>query len=594
MSAHCRNFKTLYYWNDDDGVPLKAATQGLFDLSSRPVAGQPHNKGDFDGDDMLLTPLTSESGKDLLLRTRAVCNAATDSTASAGPSKHARKQQKRDSYRKIKYAKRTRLETELQELRLQIHQLTLQHVDDLSKIRTTEEMEQSYNKRIDHLRVSVEEVKTVFERRLKEMELVKDAANKTLMECQLYNTDLKSKNRELEWKVNKVLDERNACKQQLVRAQMQILSHSPPPSEMPPPCVKKEYVQFPIETQAFEQLSRPQWQYKSGSCTYAYKEHLQVELETACYQWFKQLQRVQFMHDIPAPIVYIPGQPYSYEINVGLMQHRNMLTGEELNVTRATESYVFPTKGQDEPITTTPRMEVPNKVHVDINNTVNALPYLMTPQSNHKFIPYKYDVGRYTICQVDPNAFQEISALFFHSYDDRDTMRGRSEIVRIEAVEHPGNWQIFQQQRQRMQYRKSHLYFHGTASTDPLTLIADGPDTRLATRSDMYLGRAFYVTPSVSYIHDYKYRHLRPNSSSSSYAEYQILAVQCLLGRCVNEQNRNRACEFTRPPLDPITNTRYDSVYQWQDSDTPVFAIYHNHQLYISYLITYRMLNQDE
>lgn len=353
-------------------------------------------------------------------------------------------------------------------------------------------------------------------------------------------------------------------------------------------------------SKCFKTIIFVKWRWRGDYYTkdwmdYSYNQ--QVVLEQAFLAWIHvcigKLKDKNILFIKPCPLVWMEINNMSYELDVVNLIQKNVVTKNTRTITRSIEYIQVPIQPNCN-LTNLENYMTVDTLDEKISDyekvmdvvklaTLQKMPYLLSNNLyelnminciNNVDIPFR----------LIPIVGEEIYKLFYESFDSRPSMLQRNAtIVAVHKIVYPIKWKQFNLQSSIMDYKQSHLYFHGTHATNPLVVIADGADPRESKRDQMYLGKGFYTTPSVSYIHEGNYAHRLSNGN------YQILAVQCLLGRCYKtNMSSPERLHWTRPPLYK-DNVHYDSTCSFAEQDTPIFAIYLPQQLYVSYLIEYKL-----
>lgn len=186
-------------------------------------------------------------------------------------------------------------------------------------------------------------------------------------------------------------------------------------------------------------------------------------------------------------------------------------------------------------------------------------------------------------CNTDHDRWQMIQDMFYKQTDKQNDMKYiGGTIVRIRQVCNMRLQKRFETQRCLMGNETGETWlFHGTKKNPIDKVVAQGLDTRVSSY-DAYLGQGIYGTQSMSYVHN-SYVHIRPDKT------HVVLLLQVLLGRCFVMQDSYQG--LRRPPLDDDTGRMWDSTsLVVENSETTIYAVYDNSQVYPCYIIEYVIL----
>ena len=156
----------------------------------------------------------------------------------------------------------------------------------------------------------------------------------------------------------------------------------------------------------------------------------------------------------------------------------------------------------------------------------------------------------------------------------------RSKYARIEEivkVTNPISAKFYELRKEVMTDKSEIMLFHGTRGADPLLVAKNGLDNRLAADTG-YFGRGIYGSRSACYCHETFRNEINGVCT--------ILYVKFLIG------NTKKYSDNTRDNLKRAPEP-YDSVTCDVDNyKTTIFTVYDPTQVYIAYMIKYKIVNQ--
>uniref|UniRef100_A0A8C6Y1H4 Zinc finger CCCH-type antiviral protein 1 n=1 Tax=Naja naja TaxID=35670 RepID=A0A8C6Y1H4_NAJNA len=154
------------------------------------------------------------------------------------------------------------------------------------------------------------------------------------------------------------------------------------------------------------------------------------------------------------------------------------------------------------------------------------------------------------------------------------------KIHRIERIQNPSLWQVYQWQKEQMKKKKGgqkideRLLFHGTNPSSLKAICTDNFDWRLCGTNGTVYGKGSYFARDASYSDNY---------SQAKEDEKAMFLAQVLVGEFAMGHQL-----YTRPPakLADVLNS-YDSCVD-NTTNPSIFVIFEKHQAYPAYLIFYR------
>ncbi|KAL7976349.1 hypothetical protein Chor_002568 [Crotalus horridus] len=154
-----------------------------------------------------------------------------------------------------------------------------------------------------------------------------------------------------------------------------------------------------------------------------------------------------------------------------------------------------------------------------------------------------------------------------------------SNIRKIERIQNPSLWQVYQWQKEQMKKKKGgqkideRLLFHGTSSSKLKAICVDNFDWRICGTNGTVYGKGSYFARDANYSDNY----CQAKDDEKVMFVAQVLVGEYAVGRPI----------YTRPPakLTGVLDT-YDSCVD-RTVNPSVFVIFEKHQAYPAYLIFY-------
>ncbi|XP_025029708.1 zinc finger CCCH-type antiviral protein 1-like [Python bivittatus] len=172
----------------------------------------------------------------------------------------------------------------------------------------------------------------------------------------------------------------------------------------------------------------------------------------------------------------------------------------------------------------------------------------------------------------DSPEFMKIESLF------KKTMKNY-KIRRIERIQNPSLWQVFQWQKEQMKKKKGgqnideRLLFHGTSTSSMKAICMDNFDWRICGTNGTVFGKGSYFAKDARYSDSY---------CQSNDNEKMMFVAQVLVGEFTAG-----SASYNRPPAKSIDKVNsYDSCVDNILSPS-IFVIFEKHQVYPAYIVTY-------
>ncbi|KAM6436646.1 protein mono-ADP-ribosyltransferase PARP12-like [Liasis olivaceus] len=172
----------------------------------------------------------------------------------------------------------------------------------------------------------------------------------------------------------------------------------------------------------------------------------------------------------------------------------------------------------------------------------------------------------------DSPEFMKIESLF------QKTMKNY-KIRRIERIQNPSLWQVFQWQKEQMKKKKGgqnideRLLFHGTSTSSMKAICTDNFDWRICGTNGTVFGKGSYFAKDAHYSNSY---------CQSNNNEKMMFVAQVLVGEFTAG-----SASYNRPPAKSTDKVHsYDSCVDNILSPS-IFVIFEKHQVYPAYIITY-------
>uniref|UniRef100_A0A1W7RBE8 Zinc finger CCCH-type antiviral protein 1 n=1 Tax=Agkistrodon contortrix contortrix TaxID=8713 RepID=A0A1W7RBE8_AGKCO len=154
-----------------------------------------------------------------------------------------------------------------------------------------------------------------------------------------------------------------------------------------------------------------------------------------------------------------------------------------------------------------------------------------------------------------------------------------SNIRKIERIQNPSLWQVYQWQKEQMKKKKGgqkideRLLFHGTSPSKLKAICMDNFDWRICGTNGTAYGKGSYFARDANYSDNY----CQAKDDEKVMFVAQVLVGEYAVGRPI----------YTRPPakLTGVLDT-YDSCVD-RTVNPSVFVIFEKHQAYPAYLIFY-------